>query len=1406
MCFFYYFSALFLNYIDMGSGIFYSGRKIAKKNVKKYRFLRTLFLAGALLFGMNNSASAATPSYVSASPQNFQVCQDATLVDIGSLLSINDADVGDIETWTLLSGPLQGSIGGNGTTMTSTGGVITPTGLGLTYTPNPGYNGNDIFTIVVDDGTTTDTMVVFVVVSELPSLTLGANPSVCAGATSATITYSNLTNGGVIPVVFAYTGFPQTWVVPAGITSIAFDVQGGMGGDDFHFGPASTPNPGNGGRAQGAIAVTPGQTLTMYVGGAGADGTTIGAAGGYNGGGNAFYYPGFGCGGAGGGASDIRFGAATLSDRIVVAGGGAGNGWDSPFGAYAGGHGGNLIGANGADNVGGSHASGGTQSNGGAPATRTGWPSGMPGGFGVGGDGSLLGGVSGGGGGGYYGGGGGVWTGGGGGSSYADLTIASLVSYTQGYNNGDGQIAIRYNQSGTYSIVWDAVAQGEGFVDVTNATLPYAPITFAVPAGAVPATYTGTLTISNGTCTSAGYPITVTVNPNPQAPVVANQTLCNGQSSTGVVFNMSGSPDTAYNWTNSNTSIGLAASGVDSIPSFVMTNATALTQVGTIIVTPVSSAGCSGPTATYDYTVYPTPTLSSGLNPADLCNGNTFNYTPASGTPGAIFTWNRPLIPGISNPATFGSAPISELLVNSTANPVTVTYNFTTIANGCFSNESVVFDVNPIPALSGTLTPGDICSGTLFSYAPASATIGTTFSWSRNPVAGITNPAASGTNDPNETLVNIASYPAAVTYTYSLLANGCLNTQNVVVNVNPIPQLSSTTAPAPVCSGTLFSYTPASATVGATFQWNRIVVPGISNSGAVGSGSVSETLYNTTPNPVAVTYEYDVIANGCVNNGIPVIVTVNPTPTLSSSLTPPATCSGATFSYTPTSATSGTTFFWTRDTVSGISNGVSLGTGDPMEVLVNTTSATVNTKYAFNLIANGCAHIDTVTVAVNAEPRLNSTLTPAAICDSTTFSYTPTSSATGATFSWTRAFTPGIINPAASGINNPNEFLVNTTNVSIPVAYNYVVNAYGCFSNPHAVTVIVHPTPKLSSHLLDTVCANVPFSYTPTSYTAGTTYDWIRPVVSNVFPTTNFGTASVNETLSSDIYAPRTVIYHYRLSANGCINTSVEDLKLTLNPAPPYGNITVTPPNVLCANTMYQTFGTDVPPPPGIEYSWSTSGNASVWAVGNDHQYALVNFYGPGVATVYVTPNVKLTGCKAKDSYTVNVTGSVVEMPKVIYYNGQFVCLKNDADTYQWGYDDINTLDSTILTEQTGQNYYNPSADLSGKRYWVIVMHNGCMQKAYFNAPVGVANVNNDAAELKVYPNPASEYVNVEINSSVSGEMQVEVINMLGQKLDLVPVVNHKAKISVNNLAAGCYLVDCYRDGVKIATSRFIKN
>jgi hypothetical protein len=37
-------------------------------------------------------------------------------------------------------------------------------------------------------------------------------------------------------------------------------------------------------------------------------------------------------------------------------------------------------------------------------------------------------------------------------------------------------------------------------------------------------------------------------------------------------------------------------------------------------------------------------------------------------------------------------------------------------------------------------------------------------------------------------------------------------------------------------------------------------------------------------------------------------------------------------------------------------------------------------------------------------------------------------------------------------------------------------------------------------------------------------------------------------------------------------------------------------------------------------------------------------------------------------------------------------------------------------------------------------------------------------------------------------------------------LANNKAALDVSTLPAGVYLVDCYRNGVKVGTSKFIKN
>ena len=147
------------------------------------------------------------------------------------------------------------------------------------------------------------------------------------------------------PFTFEYTARAQTWTVPPGVTQAMFDVYGASGGDlNFNIGPG-----GAGGRATATLLVTPGDTITIVVGGAGGnvdacqDSPPVGGFNGGGDGGNSV------CdGAAGGGASDVRIGGTELADRVLVAGGGGGASTaGSPCGQHGGGGGGGLSGADG---------------------------------------------------------------------------------------------------------------------------------------------------------------------------------------------------------------------------------------------------------------------------------------------------------------------------------------------------------------------------------------------------------------------------------------------------------------------------------------------------------------------------------------------------------------------------------------------------------------------------------------------------------------------------------------------------------------------------------------------------------------------------------------------------------------------------------------------------------------------------------------------------------------------------------------------------------------------------------------------------------------------------------------------------------------------------------------------------
>ena len=134
------------------------------------------------------------------------------------------------------------------------------------------------------------------------------------------------------------------------------------------------------------------------------------------------------------------------------------------------------------------------------------------------------------------------------------------------------------------------------------------------------------------------------------------------------------------------------------------------------------------------------------------------------------------------------------------------------------------------------------------------------------------------------------------------------------------------------------------------FNWTRAAVTGISNPAGIGTGStITETLVNTTTEPVVVHYIITPEVNSCQGTPYDVAVTVNPTAVITSEATA-NWCNNVSNTYTATSSSSTAVFNWTRAAVTGISNPAGIGTGATItETLVNTTTEPVVVHYIIRL-------------------------------------------------------------------------------------------------------------------------------------------------------------------------------------------------------------------------------------------------------------------------------------------------------------------------------------------------------------------------------------------------------------------------------------------------------------------------
>ncbi len=902
---------------------------------------------------------------------------------------------------------------------------------------------------------------------------------------------------------------------------------------------------------------------------------------------------------------------------------------------------------------------------------------------------------------------------------------------------------------------------------------------------------------ANG-CTGTPLNFNIKVNPIPAMATPSGQVVCNNTATAPVNFTSS-VIGTTYTWTNNAPSIGLPATGAGNIGSFTAINASNSPVVATIIVTP-SAGSCAGNTTTFTITVNPSGNVNTLSNQV-VCNNTATNSVVFSGSvSGTTYTWinNTPSI-GLS---AGGSGNIASFTAtNSSSAPVIATITVSPSANGCSGGTSSFnITVNPTP---NVVDPSNqvVCNNTSTNPVVFSGSVsGTTYTWTNNnPSIGL---ALSGAGDiASFTATNASNSPVVATIIVAPSASGCAgNTKTFTITVNPSANVN-TLSNQLVCNNTATNPVAFSGSVsGTTYTWtNSDPSIGLASSGAGDIASFTAT--NSGSNTVTATIIVTPSANSCNGNTSSFNITVYPTPNV---VNPPdyVVCNNAAMgSVVFSGSVSGTTYTWVNSDPSiGLASN---GTGNITSFLgINTAVTPVVATITVSPSANSCNGFSKqFTITVNPTPVLSSTTAPSAICNNTVFNYTPTSATDFTIFSWSRATQSGISNPASSGVDNPNEPLTNTTANPLNVVYVDTLIANGCM-NTQNVIVSVNPSAKLSSQMNNAVCGKTPFIYTATSLTNNATFAWSRAAVTGITPATASGTVNVNETLLNSTSAPINVTYHFILTINGC--TNVQDMILTVNPLPSVPDITTTSPSTVCSNTLYTNFGTSTAPGTNVVYSW-TAVNAIVWAVGSNGQNALINFTTPGNAEVILTETINGTLCESSDTFKVAVGTDVSPMPSVFYFEYHFVCTPSNLDSYQWGYDDITTLDSTLLPGEINQDYLNVSPDFAHKYYWVNTVHSGCRQKTYYTTPLAIQNINK-AGGINIYPNPAKDFINVTVNTTISGNTQIEIVNIAGQRISTVELTSDKAMIDISTLPVGFYVVRCYSAGIIIGYAKFVKN
>ncbi|HEY1038099.1 MAG TPA: gliding motility-associated C-terminal domain-containing protein [Bacteroidia bacterium] len=321
----------------------------------------------------------------------------------------------------------------------------------------------------------------------------------------------------------------------------------------------------------------------------------------------------------------------------------------------------------------------------------------------------------------------------------------------------------------------------------------------------------------------------------------------------------------------------------------------------------------------------PTPTVTSNINPATICDGGSITLTASGGT---SFLW--------STTATTNTITVS---------PTTSTVYTVDVTNSCGTTQATFsVTVNNLPAVTASNT-GAYCAKDSIHL---DATAGYTYSWSgpNSFSSSLQNPFI-----PNAGAVNAGTYSVQVTDN----STNCQNSATTVVVINALPVVNTNVPPVTItpatCGLTDGSVTGsnASGTTPFTYQW-------ISSAGVVLD---NDTALNNVG--AGVYYLAATDGNGC-RDSVSFTVTTSNGPAAPTFTTVNPVCEGGTFSLSVSNAIPGATYSW-------VSSGNPTLTGvDLITITVDSASASNIGPYTVEVASGGCSNFASISGTLNMNP------------------------------------------------------------------------------------------------------------------------------------------------------------------------------------------------------------------------------------------------------------------------------------------------------------------------------------------------------------------------------------------------------------------------------------------------------